>query len=271
MTSRDWFDVRRFPHDVIMIAEPGHNEDVKSYLVEGDQYVAVLDVGMGFANFKALADSLSDREPIVLLSHAHFDHIGDAHKYERVLVHPAEADALRAGVPNDRMREFLEPRYLNDGYPLPADLDPETIQIPGCEPSAELNHGDIIDLGGRTLEVFHTPGHSPGGITLLDQANRLLFPGDAVYMGPMFAWRPYADPVAYRETLRLLAELADEVDTVYPAHNRVPMTPDEVRMMHRAYEEIWSGREPDERRPDRDIFRFDGFEFWLRSGAYGDA
>lgn len=254
-----------------MIAEPGHHEDVKSYLVEGTEYVAVLDTGMGFGDFKALADSLSDREPIVLLSHAHFDHIGDAHKYDDMRVHPAEADALRAGYPHERMREWIEPRYITDGFELPEGIDPDMIHIPACEPSGELNHGDVIDLGGRRLEAFHTPGHSPGGITLLDREHRLLFPGDAVYMGPMFAWRDYSDPVAYRESLRLLAELADLVDTVYPSHNRVPMTPDEIRVMHRAYEEIWAGREPDERRGDRDIFRFDGFQFWLRPGAYGDA
>ena len=144
-------------------------------------------------------------------------------------------------------------------------------EITGCEPTGTIEHGQRFDLGGRVLEAFHTPGHSPGGITLLDVENRILFPGDAVYAGPMFAWRPYSDPVAYRDSLRLLAELANVVDVVYPSHNRVPLLPDEVRAMHVAYEEIWAGRAPDQRDDDKDTFDFGGFSFWLPREGYGSS
>jgi glyoxylase-like metal-dependent hydrolase (beta-lactamase superfamily II) len=153
---------------------------------------------------------------------------------------------------------------------LPDGFDVASAEIPGAEPTGDLNHGDVIDLGGRSLEAFHTPGHSPGGVTLLDRENRLLFPGDAVYLGPMFAYRPYSDPVAYRESLRLLAKLADLSDAVYPSHNQSPMTPEDVRSMHRAYESIWSGATPPtSSQADYDRFDFDGFSFWLRPGGYG--
>jgi hypothetical protein len=85
----------------------------------------------------------------------------------------------------------------------------------------------------------------------------------------MFAYRPYSDPVTYRASLRLLAELAAIVDIVYPSHNAVPLAPDDVRAMHAAYESIWAGKAPDERQTDKDVFKFDTFAFWLRPGAYG--
>ena len=119
-------------------------------------------------------------------------------------------------------------------------------------------------------EAFHTPGHSPGGITLLDRDARALFPGDAVYAGPMFAWKSYSDPVAYRESLRLLAELSELVDAVYPSHNRVPLLPEEVRAMQAAYEEVWAGRKPDRSDDDKDIFEFGDFSYWLPREGYGD-
>ena len=268
-TSHGWFDVKRFPNGVTMIAEPGHYENVKSYLVEGERDVAVLDTGMGVGDFAGLVGTLSDRDPIVLHSHAHFDHIGASNRFARVLVHRSELDDLRAGYDNSKFRPWFEPRY-RVGDLLPADFDPTAAAIPSAEPTGFLEPGDRIDLGGRVLEVFHTPGHSPGGITLLDRANRALFPGDAVYAGPMFAYRPYSDPVVYRESLRLLAELADVVDVVYPSHNNVPLTADDVRRMHDAYEELWAGRAPDQRLPDRDVFEFESFSFWLRPGGYGD-
>lgn len=268
MTSEEWFEVVRFPDGVTMIAEPGHHEDVKSYLVEGDRYVAVLDTGMGFAGFKAVVDSITSLEPIVLLSHAHWDHIGGAHQYSDVRVHPSEADGLRAGYPNAKMRATMEPQYLVNKL-LPAGLDPETAMIPGCPPSTLLNDGDIIELGGRQLEVFHTPGHSPGGITLLDREHRLLFPGDAIYAGPMYAFAPSSDPAAYRESLRRIAELAEHADTIYPSHNAVPLRAADAIAMHQAYEEIWAGRAPDEQYDDRDVFDFGSFSFWLRPIGYG--
>lgn len=265
MTSHGWFDVVAFPDGVTMIAEPGHYEDVKSFLVEGEERVAVLDTGMGFGDFKALADTLSTKPPVVLLSHAHFDHIGDAWKYDDVRVHPAEADDLRAGYPRERMRRWFDAEFMLD-IPLPATTDPDTAYIPGKEPTGALNDGDVIDLGGRVLHVYHTPGHSPGGVTLIDRANRLMFPGDAIYAGPMFAHNDYGDPTAYRETLRRLAALADEIDVVYPSHNRVPLTPEDVKAMHRAYEQIYAGREPDGRWEDCDVHSFDDFSFWMPPG-----
>ncbi|HEX5167114.1 MAG TPA: MBL fold metallo-hydrolase [Thermomicrobiales bacterium] len=268
MERLDWFEVVRFPQGVTMIAEPGHSEDVKSYLVEGERDVAILDTGMGVGDFAGLVATLSDRAPIVLHSHAHFDHVGASNRFDRVLVHASEADDLREGVPNERFRRWFEPQHLV-GDRLPVDFDPEQARIEPAEPTGAIEPGQRFDLGGRVLEAFHTPGHSPGGITLLDRENRLLFPGDAVYTGPMFAWRPYSDPIAYRESLRLLAELADLVDVVYPSHNRVPLMPDEVRSMHYAYEEIWSGRVPDQRDADKDTFDFGDFSFWLRRDGYG--
>jgi glyoxylase-like metal-dependent hydrolase (beta-lactamase superfamily II) len=263
-----WYEVRTFQDGVTMIGEPGHHENVKSYLVEGERDVAVLDTGMGVGDFAGLVASLSQRPPIVLQSHAHFDHIGASSKFERVLVHPSEADDLRRGYANAQFRGWFEPQFLV-GDRLPAAFDPSTAAIAPANPTGALSHGDRIDLGGRVLEAFHTPGHSPGGITLLDREARALFPGDAVYAGPMFAYRPYSDPVTYRASLRLLAELAAIVDIVYPSHNAVPLAPDDVRAMHAAYESIWAGKAPDERQTDKDVFKFDTFAFWLRPGAYG--
>lgn len=266
--AHEWFDVVRFPSSIVMIAEPGHSENVKSYLVEGDQFVAVLDTGLGVGDFAELVRSLSDREPIVVQSHAHFDHIGASASFAKVLVHPSEAQGLRDGYPNERFRPWFEPEHLR-GRALPAGFDPATASIAACEPSGWLQHGDRIDLGGRSLEVYHTPGHSPGGITLFDRDARALFPGDAIYRGPMFAYRDATDPTAYRASLKLIAELAADADAIYPSHNQSPLTPRDAIAIHEAYELVWAGRAPDERLPDRDVFRFDGFQFWLRPGAYG--
>jgi glyoxylase-like metal-dependent hydrolase (beta-lactamase superfamily II) len=188
----------------------------------------------------------------VLQTHAHWDHIGATHHFDDVAVHPSEAEGLRRGYPPDRYRAQFTPE-LAEVSRLPGTFDP-AIGIPGIEPTSWINHGDRFDLGGRELEVFHTPGHSPGGVTFLDRAARVLFVGDLLYFGAMYVFFPNSDPAAFRDSLRLATAISEEVDTVYPAHGPLPLVPEDVRAIRDAYEEVWSGRTPD--RPGK-LFGFD--------------
>jgi glyoxylase-like metal-dependent hydrolase (beta-lactamase superfamily II) len=243
MSDREWFEVRRFPDGVTMIGEPHHREDVKVYLIEGDRDVAVLDTGTGAGDFSGLVASLSSRRPRILQTHAHWDHIGASHRFADVLVHPAEAEALRVGFPADRYTAVFSGDAVAPGR-LPAEFDPGP-GIPGREPTGWLEHGDRIDLGQRELEVLHTPGHSPGGVSFLDRQARALFVGDLLYLGRMLLFFPGSDPTAFRESLRLVAGLAGEVETVYPAHNETPIVAEEMVAIRDAYETVWAGRAPD--------------------------
>jgi glyoxylase-like metal-dependent hydrolase (beta-lactamase superfamily II) len=243
MTDQDWFEVRQFPHGVTMIREPHHREDVKVYLIEGSRDVAVLDTGTGAGDFAGLVASLSPRQPLVLQTHAHWDHVGASHRFDNVLIHPAEADDLRAGYPADRYMAAFSAQAVNADR-LPPGFDPSA-GLPGREPTGWLNHGDRIDLGDRALEVFHTPGHSPGGVSFLDRQARALFVGDLLYLGPMLLFFPGSDVIAFRESLRLVAALAGEVETIFPAHGDVPVSPQDMVAMPDAFEEVWHGRPPD--------------------------
>lgn len=242
-TNRGWFEVRRFPHAITMIREPHHREDVKSYLIEGSRDVAVLDTGTGAGDFAGLVGSLSSRRPRILQTHADWDHIGASFRFQEVLVHPSEAEKLRVGYPADRYVAEFSPE-LADPSRLPSDFDPSA-GIPGSMSTGWLEHGDRIDLGDRVLEIFHTPGHSPGGISFLDRQARAFFVGDLLYLGRMLLFFPGGDPAAFRESLRLAAEVVEDVDVIYPAHDAVPLVPADVRAIRDAYETVWAGRPPD--------------------------
>jgi glyoxylase-like metal-dependent hydrolase (beta-lactamase superfamily II) len=275
MSSTDWFEVHHERDGITVIREPLGDEDIKSFLVEGERDVAVLDTGQAIGDFAGLVAGLSSKDPIVLHSHAHWDHIGDSHRFARVLIHPAEADALRAGMGNREFRAKITEEYFSD-KPFPAGFDVATATIPGCEPTGMLNHGDVIDLGERMLEVFHTPGHSQGGVTLLDRANRALFPGDAMNFGAFYLFGPESDPAGFRATLSLLVQLVQLADDIYPSHGDWPMKPDDVRAIQSAYEEVWAGRAPDshdvrggeDSHVEIDVHEFGRFRFWIESGRY---
>jgi glyoxylase-like metal-dependent hydrolase (beta-lactamase superfamily II) len=275
---QDWFEVERIAPGVTLVGEPMHSEAVKSYLVEGERDVAVIDTGLGVGDFAAAVRELSDRDPIVLQTHAHWDHIGGTHAFQRILVHPNEAYALRRGFLNHMYRPlFTEERRA--GKTFPPGFDPDTAEIPACEPTGELNHGDTIDLGGRVLEVFHTPGHSQGGVSFLDRAARLLFVGDAVNFGGTWLFLPRSDAAAFRTTIHLLAELSAHADAIYPAHGPVPMRPKDIQRIAAAFEEVWAGRAPDDHKqwdigfPEPvpvDVHKFGRFAFLLGTGRYGE-
>ena len=74
-------------------------------------------------------------------------------------------------------------------------------------PSKVLTDHDIIDLGGRQVEVFHTPGHSPGHLCFWEKDTGYLFTGDLVYKDILFAYYPSTDPEAYLNSLKKLSSL----------------------------------------------------------------
>jgi glyoxylase-like metal-dependent hydrolase (beta-lactamase superfamily II) len=275
--AQDWYTVERVGDGVTVIQEWMGREDIKSFLVEGEREVGVLDTGMGVGDFAGLVASLTDREPLVLHSHAHWDHIGDSHRFPRVLVHPDEADDLRRGESNDNYRGLFGPGAIELDR-LPEGFDPDTAAIPGTDPTGWLLEGDSFDLGGRVLEAFHTPGHTPGGITLLDRASRTLFPGDAINLGQIYLLAPTSDPAAWRRTLEKLVELSRQVDILRPSHGPA-LTPEDVYEIQGAYEEIWVGkREPNDQRSADigmgepavfDVFDFDRYSFLIAVGRYG--
>jgi glyoxylase-like metal-dependent hydrolase (beta-lactamase superfamily II) len=236
--------VRRFPHAITMIREPHHSEDVKSYLVEGDRDVAVIDSGLGVDDFAALVARLSGRRPRLLQTHAHWDHIGASHRFVDVHVHPSEADAVRQGVTPERYNEVFW-RDAFDHTRVPAGFD-TTSGISGIEPSGLFEDSDLIDLGGRELEVIHTPGHSPGGVSFLDRQGRALFCGDLLYLGLMYVFFANSDPAAFRASLRSVASFAKKLDAIYPSHGPSPISPGDIHVIRDAFEEVWNGRAPDQ-------------------------
>lgn len=111
--------------------------------------------------------------------------------------------------------------------PLPAGFDREAYRTRPWRVSKWLHDGDHIDLGGRTIEVIATPGHTPDSICLFDRANGLLFTGDTYYPGTIWLYRPETDLAAYGNSVRKIAALRPEVKVVLGAHN-VPVAPPSI-------------------------------------------
>lgn len=144
---------------------------------------------------------------IIVHTHCHSDHIGGTHKLRaaskaKAAMHPIEAGWLRTG---ERRLTWLD--YLDQHATFfPIDL--------------ELNEGDVLYAGDVSLRVLHTPGHSPGGIALYSPELRVIFAGDAVWLGDMGAVNTAIHgEIAFFHARASLDKLASlNAQAIYPGH-----------------------------------------------------
>ena len=135
---------------------------------------------------ETLAALLVDSTPIaILLTHAHPDHIG----------------AL------DEMKAKLDvPVYI---HPLEPRL--------GLPVDGRLNGGDTFTVGNFTLQLIHTPGHTPGMVTLMLPDGRAVV-GDTIFQGgPGRTWAP-KDFVTTMETLQKIVFQWPDTTECFPGH-----------------------------------------------------
>jgi glyoxylase-like metal-dependent hydrolase (beta-lactamase superfamily II) len=73
------------------------------------------------------------------------------------------------------------------------------------KPDIDLAHGDVLQMGGTLLQVWHTPGHSPGGVCLQVDEAGVVFTGDTLFQGgPGATGRSYSHFPTIIESLRRL-------------------------------------------------------------------
>jgi glyoxylase-like metal-dependent hydrolase (beta-lactamase superfamily II) len=256
-----WFDVSEVEPGVFRIDEPLHFEWVKSFLVIGTERAVLIDTGCGVGDIRSVVDDHTSLPVTVINSHAHWDHIGGNHFFSDIAIHEAEAADLESGISRERMRKNLAPDQLSG--PLPEGVDPDNAPIPPSKATTILKGGEKFELGGVALEVIHAPGHSPGGIVLLDRTRGILFSTDVAYMAPMYCYSNGTDFDDYRQSMRVLAALAPEIRAVYGAHNETPFAPDVLIEMSEAFEEVAKGEIEPEIEWDLRHFKFDGFSLLL--------
>jgi glyoxylase-like metal-dependent hydrolase (beta-lactamase superfamily II) len=253
-----WFEVYQVAEGTFALLEPSHYEEVISYLILGSDRAVLFDTGMGIGNIQAEAERLTSLPVIVVNSHCHYDHIGDNYRYSEVWTFDNDSEVARIeqGKTPAECAHYLEPSsYLE----LPAGFDPSAYEIRPSPVTQRLQHLEAIDLGGRILTVYHTPGHSPGSICLLDDQDDILFTGDAYYPGMMYAHFEDSDFDDYRQSVEALVELLPRVRHLCPAHNEGYVPKEALVRMQEAFAQIVAGKAAFESEGDARIYRFEGF------------
>jgi glyoxylase-like metal-dependent hydrolase (beta-lactamase superfamily II) len=198
--AQDWFTTRELGHDIWVLQDPigrvapGFNVSVVNlYLVIGRERAALIDSGMGLSDIREAYAALTDLPIVNLCSHSHWDHVSGSYLFAERLIHPLE-------------RHRLDEDYKVEGV----------TQFRAAPATGAATEGTVIDLGGRTLTVWHTPGHSPGHVSYRDSATGYLFCADTCYAGTLWMQTEDANLAQWRASLERIA--ASDVTALLGGH-----------------------------------------------------
>ena len=189
-----------------------YNESV--YLVEGEDRAALIDAGAWMPQLDKAVAALTDKPVTVLLTHGHGDHVGGVICFPEAYIHPLDTSFI-----GDAARQYgIAVKLLSDGQ--------------------------VIDLGGRQLEVLHTPGHTSGSVTFFDKEHHYGFSGDAFGSTNLLLFTNSFRTLI--ETCTRTAEYmqANGIDKLFPGHYGGPNveTLQRVLDMKKMSEELLSGK-----------------------------
>ncbi|MGR5363036.1 MBL fold metallo-hydrolase [Vibrio mediterranei] len=129
----------------------------------------VVDPGGDVKQLEMLIKELGVQVEQLVLTHGHLDHVGGteplAEALDANIVGPHKADNF--------WLQGLENQSQMFGFPL----------TKAFEPNQWLDDGDTVEFGNQTLNVIHTPGHTPGHVVLFNEESKVAFVGDVLFNG----------------------------------------------------------------------------------------
>jgi len=230
----DWFTIEPLDGDTFAISEYRHWEETHCYLLLGTERALLIDTGLGVADMGAVVRSMTRLPITTVTTHVHWDHIGGHGCFDTIAVHEQEQDWLdgRFPLPPQVVRQNLTAKPCA----FPAGFDPERYQVFQGRPQIVFRDGSQFELGGRTVTVIHTPGHSPGHCCFYEPERGFLYAGDLIYEGCLDAFYPTTDPALFFRSVQRIGRM--DVKRVLPGHHRLDIPATRIGEVEAAFRQL---------------------------------
>ena len=266
-------------HDIYYIEEiaPGsfkicEQRTASMYLVCGREKACLIDTAFGLRDLRELTGRLTRLPVTVVNTHGHEDHtLGNQWFYGNgtgsVYMHPADRpmyEEITSG-----FAAMLDTPWVKEQFgEFIRDLDPASVHFP---PAKEIREGDVINLGGKTLEIVEMPGHTAGSIILLDRQAKICYSGDAILEHVWMFLEESLTPEIYLDSLRHARDVIRKagIERIFSGHyHDKPVLPEQMDNMIAGMESIVAGKavgEPFENMAGTGIqYTFGGWEVLCR-------
>jgi len=201
-------------------------------LVVGEEKALLLDTGYGLDNLLETVAQITDLPVILVNSHGHLDHVLGNRFFDKAYLHPAEIEVYQHHTTQDRKLYIVS---MQNEHPelFPGDFSSDEYLAEHKIKISPINEGDVFDLGSVRLTVIHAPGHTPGGIALLDDRERLLLTGDAISPHVWMLLQESTNIATYIQSLQKLQKMGDQYDAIVAGHVPVSLPNDMIdRLIH---------------------------------------
>ena len=221
------------------------------FVIVGTKSALVVDTGTGIGELRHLIETeITDKPYDVVATHNHVDHIGGAGWIDRIYMHSADiAHADPIFPPTWEARKKYAEIIRQNGNNSQAYQEQDIRPWPGTPEFVPLEDGQKFDLGGRTVTVWHCPGHTAGEIVLLDDRTRTLLCGDAFNCNWLFDTSGFGAPLESAQralsAMKRIYNMRDQYDVVYNSHHDFrefgfPLSPDVIPNLIECLEQMLS-------------------------------
>ena len=188
---------------------------VRCFLFIGEREALLVDCAFE-GDLKTYCETLTDKPIRVVITHADGDHTGGAIGFEKLCMHPAEFS-----------------RYY------------EKNSVSASVPASALWENTVIDLGNWRFEVVLIPGHTPGGIALLEREKRFLIGGDTIQSGAVFMFGEGRNMPAFLSSMEKMQQLRGSFDKIYASHHNLIESPDVIDDLESFARDVLAGNLPE--------------------------
>jgi hydroxyacylglutathione hydrolase len=188
------------------------------FLLIGHEKAMLIDCGMGIGDLKGAVRKITDKPLVVVITHGHVDHTGNARQFDEIWIHRNDANHP---IPQnlERRRDDTRLIALRQKGIYPYDLNVDLREPGPDEPMPVIRHlhdGQRFDLGGRIVTAYECFGHSPGEMIFFDENTRCVFCGDALNYNLGIRGTSIEGAVKYLERMR---DMGERYDGIYNGHH----------------------------------------------------